>query len=502
MKSNVSISKLFLLFAYFFCGCTELEENPEGVFDPDSFFQTPADVEAAVMGAYAEWVTTPVEKSYMLSLMLRGDMADIGDRNTIGDRIAINDFAMDASNSLVQDAWVRLYRAVSAANTAIQAARGLSAEDAVKNELEAKARFIRAFTYYHLVRCFGAIPYIDAPIENKESLDTIGRTPESTVYGRIIADLVFAKDNLPDRYAQDVRNIGTRGSAATTLAEVYLTLGQFENAAAEARFVIDNAGRFYYALAADYQDLFNAGLVRTLKEPVLTYELKNDIGEGGYNQREGMINLTRIRDYAPRSLSVPVPSLNVYHSWDERDYRRKVSFEDSVDINGVKTALTDTKFAVPRPHIAKYFRFPGPQDGGDDRSSDHHYLLYRYADVLLIAAEAIAETEGATAEAIGYVNQIRARARFNGTTMTDFPADVNPGISKEAFIELIREERRLEFAFEFKRWYDIKRWGILDEVFTGPGSLEPHNINPERDYLFPIPQTEIDVTDFEQNTGY
>src|SRR5690606_1668854 len=168
-------------------------------------------------------------------------------------------------------------------------------------------------------------------------------------------------------------------------------------------------------------------------------------------------------------------------------------FEDTVLIDGNLIHITDANIRVPRPHIAKYFRFPGPQEGGDDRSSDHRYSLYRYADVLLFAAEAIAESEGATPEAIGYVNQIRERARFNGVQATDFPADVELSISNEQFKEVVREERRLEFAFEFKRWYDIKRWGILEQVFTGSTSLESHEVNTTRDYLFPIPQTEIDV---------
>lgn len=492
---------LFILISFslasIYMGCTELEEEPKGLLAPESFFKTPADVEAAVMGAYAEWVNTDIEKSYFLALMLRSDMADIGDRNTNGDRVAINDFSMDADNGLLKDAWERLYQCVSAANTAIKAARDIAADEEIKNELEAKGRFVRAFTYFHLVRTFGDVPYVDAPIESAEALDAVDKTSEEVIYQNIIADLIFSKEHLPAQNPANIRNIGTQGSAATVLADVYLTLRQFENAATEARFVINNAASFDYRLEDNYQDLFNADLAPTLREPILIIEQNNVL-----NPRDGMINLTRIRDYAPRSLSVPVPTLEVYNSWDERDYRRAVSFEDSVDIKGVTTALVDTKFRVPRPHIAKYFRYPGPQLGGDDRASDHHYPLYRYAEVLLIAAEAIGESEGATEEAIGYVNQIRARARFNGVTVTDFPADLALDISNEEFIQAVRDERRLEFAFEFKRWFDIKRWGILEEVFTLPGSLEPHAVNPSRDYLFPIPQTEIDVTGFSQNPGY
>lgn len=504
MKTMKKIIYSIIIFClgFIFNGCTDLDEDPKGLMAPEGFFQTPQDVEAAVYGAYAEWVTVQIEKSYLMALMIRSDMVDIGDRNTLGDRVAINDFSMDANNSLTRDGWERLYQAISAANTAIAGARSITAEENIKRKLEAQARFIRAYSYFHLIRSFGDVPYLDTPIESTEQLDAIGRTPQAEIYQNIIDDLIFAKENLPDRNPSDVRNIGTKGSAATALAEVYLTLERFEEAATEAKFVIGNADQFNYALMPNYQDLFNANLAGTLKEPILTIELKNDLNDGAYNQRDGMINLTRIRDLAPRSLSVAVPTYEVYQSWDNRDYRKKVSFEDSAMISGEKVALLNTNIRVPRPHIAKYFRYPGPQEAGDDRSSDHHYCLYRFSDVLLIAAEAIAESQGATDEAIGYVNQIRERARFNGETYNDFPADVSPDISNADFINLIREERRLEFAFEFKRWFDIKRWQILEEVFTEPGSFEPHNVDPQRDYLFPLPQVEVEVTGFEQNFGY
>lgn len=502
MKNKVL--KLFIsLLALVITGCSDiLEEDPKGLMAPEGFFKTPSDVEAAVMGAYAEWVTVQIEKSFFVALMLRGDMVDIGDLNTLGDRVAINEFSMDANNTLIRDSWVRLYQSISGANIAIDAAREITADENIKKELEAKARFIRAFSNYNLVRTFGDIPYLDSPIESAEELDAIGKTSEEEIYQYIIEDLIYAKENLPLSSRLDGRNIGTKGSAATVLAEVYLTLKQFDEAATEADYIISNAENFNYRLEEDYQDLFNADLAGTLGESIFTYALKNDLNEGSYNQKDGMINLSRVRDLAPRSLSVIVPSLEVYQSWDARDYRRKVSFEDSVTVDGDKTALVNMNIRVPRPHIAKYFRFPGPQEAGDDRSSDHHYNLYRYADVLLIAAEAIAESKGVTPEAIGYVNQIRKRARFNGGMETEFPANVDPGISTAEFIDVVREERRLEFAFEFKRWYDIKRWGILEEAFSGPNALEPQQVNPMRDYLFPIPQTEIDVTGFAQNSGY
>ena len=102
---------------------------------------------------------------------------------------------------------------------------------------------------------------------------------------------------------------------------------------------------------------------------------------------------------------------------------------------------------------------------------------------------------------MGYINQLRARARnWNGTQVT-FPADVTGG----DLTSIVREERRLELAFEYKRWYDIKRWGIGDEVFKGTNSLEPHaNFDSSRDYYFPLPQDELDRNENlkPQNSGY
>lgn len=490
-----------ILISLFFSQCTKLEEAPQGLLAPESFFKSPPDVEAAVLGAYAEWATVPLGRDLQLTLMLRSDMADIGDRNTNGNRIAINDFAMDANNTLVRDVWRYLYRSIAAANTAIAGSRIADGDATLLAQYEAEGRFIRAFSYYFLVRLFGDVPYLAKSVESATELESSSRTSEDEIYTYLIEDLIFAKENLPDTHQGDVRNRATAGTAATVLAEVYLTREAYADAANEARNIINNADRYNYRLEADYQDLYNGDLAGSIREIIFSIDWHNTLDANNYNV-DWLIAQTRIRDYGPRSLSVPVPSLGVYQAWDDRDYRKQVAFEDTVVVGGVPTALTDTKFTAPRPHIAKYFRFPGPQDGGDDRRGDLDYIFYRYADVLLIAAEAIAESEGATAEAIGYFNQIRERARFNGERAGVFPEDVQEGISKEAFIDLVREERRLELSFEFKRWFDIKRWGILMEAFTLPGSFENWPVDPQRDYLFPIPQTEVDVTGFTQNTGY
>ena len=186
--------------------------------------------------------------------------------------------------------------------------------------------------------------------------------------------------------------------------------------------------------------------------------------------------------------------MDVYDDWDDRDYRKGVAFDTTV-VNGNGELVHYSDFpVVKRPHIAKYNRFVG-NNSGSGRRSDFNYTIFRYAEVLLIAAEALNELNGPNAEAQGYVNQVRERARIWPDAVSTFPPDVNPtGLDKNSFRDLVLEERRLELSFEYKRWFDIKRRNLGDEVFKGVNSLEPQpNFNSSEHYHLPIPQSEVDI---------
>ena len=357
--------------------------------------------------------------------------------------------------------------------------------------------------YFNLVRMFGDIPYIDEAISDPASVRDISKTSKEQVYENIIADLDFAKQNLTVTPADHSRSRASKGTAYTILADVYLTLGNYQEAYDHAKWVIDNAASLDYALEPDFQDLFDAKKQDATKEHILSFDfLGSQTGPGSTN--DDIIGaLTGIRGGDIQGWSVAVPSMAVYDTWDARDYRKTVSFEDTTLVDGVPTPYTEYQ-NTKRPHIAKYFRFAGDANG-EGRYSDHNYAAYRYAEVLLTAAEALNEVDGPTDEAIGYVNQIRARARNQAGTMTNFPADVQAGISKDDFRTLVLDERRLELAFEFKRWYDIQRRQMGDEVFKGNDSLEPHNnFVSTQHYLLALPQDELDRNPnlLPQNTGY
>lgn len=508
MKNIINKTVLITMVACFL-SCTDLEEEPVGVLAPEGFFASPKDVETAIFGAYG-WIASERlwGRQFVAAIMLRSDMVDIGDRGTPAERQQVNDFNMDDGNGMVRAFWPYWYQVISAANSAIAGAESLGLPDEEINPLIAEARFVRAFSYYHLVRVFGDIPYIDFFITDPASVISISKTPEEEVYSNILADFEYARQWLPDQQPGDVRSRPTKGTAASYLASLHLTLHDYQNAYNEAKWVIDNKGTFNYELEPDFQNLFRAPLQDGLEETIFSLDfmgLQN--GAGGAND-DIMPPMTGIRGADELGWSVCVPSLAVYNTWDDRDYRKHVSFVDEapVTVDGVTTIVPYTEFQnTKRPHIAKYRRFPG-ESNAEGRYSDNNYATMRYAEVLLIAAEALAEVNGGpNGEAEGYLNEVRARARNWAGVVTGFPADAPTGLSKDAFIDLVIEDRRLELAFEYKRWYDIKRRQLGLEVFTGPNSLEPHpNFDPSRDYLMPLPRTELAINPnlLPQNPGY
>lgn len=502
---NILNKVLIITLVGCFLSCADLEEKPVGLLAPEGFFKTPKDVETAIFGAYG-WIASERlwGRQFVTAIMLRSDMVDIGDRGTPAERQQVNDFNMDDGNGMVRQFWPYWYQVISASNAAIAGAESLALAEEEINPLIAEARFVRAFSYYHLVRTFGDVPYIDYFISDPSAVVDISKTAEEDIYVKILEDLTFAKQWLPDQQPSDVRSRPTKGTAASYLASVHLTLHDYQNAYNEAKWVIDNKGLFNYDLEPDFQNLFRADKQNALTETIFSLDflgLQN--GDGGAND-DIMPPMTGIRGADELGWSVCVPSMAVYNTWDDRDYRKEVSFADEALIGGVLqpyTVFQNTK----RPHIAKYRRFPG-NSNAEGRYSDNNYATMRYAEVLLIAAEALAEINGGpNAEAEGYVNQVRARARNWAGFQTDFPADVVSGLSKDDFINLVLDDRRLELAFEYKRWYDIKRRNLGVEVFTGPNSLEPHpNFDPSRDYLMPLPRTELAINPnlLPQNPGY
>jgi len=503
---------LLLLMGFSIVSCSDLEEQPVGLLAPEGFFKTTDDIQTAVDGAYTHAINEKFwGRKLSIALMLRSDMVNLQSDQTR--RVEHNEFTTLSSNGMITEFWLKTYQGIASANLAIAGAEDVETDIAAKNAVTAQAYFIRAFYYFHLVRQFGAVPYLDAPVTDAEAAGAISRTSADQVYTNIISDLKFAKEWLPN--TQPSRAIPAKSAASAYLSLVYLTIGEYQNAYTEAKEVIDNAGTYDLELDPNFQNLFNANVIDGSKEPIFALDYNNfEAPNNAYDQIAPMTGIRGDDRNSGGGWSVAVPTLAVYETWDAGDYRRAVSLDEEASIGGTVVPYTNFtvsghEHAANQPYIAKYTRFPGAFARGNARATSHNYSMMRYAEVLLIAAEAAVEL-GDNASATDYINQVRARARMGGDTQTGAgtsvtvpPSEVPADITGTVTVNDVLEERRLELAFECKRWYDIARRKIGAEVFSASGLEGAKPAFTADDYLMPLPGDEIERNpNISQNPGY
>lgn len=507
--------------------CSDLEEEPEGLLSGETFFDGIETVNAAVDGVFVNMHSRFfLTRETGMALMLRSDMMAIADPATRQERIDHDDFTDLPSNGNTDVSWPIMFDIVSSANLAIAKGNELEGIDPdLINPVIAKARFGRALAYYHLVRQFGAIPLPTEPITDAVEAANIMKSPVEDVYEVIIADLEFAKIWLPTQPIS--RSLPGKAAASGYLASVYLTMAGTSNteyftlAYNEANDLIGNEGSYNVGLDPDFQNLFNYETSSSSIEPlfILDYNNNGSLGDFGTDY---MAPLTSI-DGADNQdgWSVMAPAIGVYDAWDDNDYRKTVSFIDTFIYDGVDVRydrpLTAEEIANPReaqglpteevrafiyedednvnrPYCAKYSRHFGPS-GDNGRASSLDYMLMRYAEVLLIAAEAGNEIGDPDGNVHSLVNRVRARARSggvtNGNVTSAFPEDI-VGLGQDDFRTMVLEERRLELAFEQKRWYDIVRRRMGTTVFSASGLEGTKNFS-EDDYLIAIPADEVAI---------
>ena len=260
-------------------GCSDLEEKPITQLSPDSYFSdlTLGQIDGFVSGAYAHMVHRNfMSREMTQALMFRSDMMAIG-RTSNQPRTDHDNFTVQADNGLISGGgntyWKKVYQIIAAANEAVQKSAFVEgADETAKKELIAKARFARAFAYFHLVRQFGDIPYLDENTSLGEA-SVAARTPVADVYANIIADFEYAKTNLPNTQAS--RAMPAKSAASAYLSLVYLTMGEYQKAFTEAKDVIDKKGIYELDLEPNFQDLFDATKIDASKEPIFALDYNN-----------------------------------------------------------------------------------------------------------------------------------------------------------------------------------------------------------------------------------
>ncbi len=490
------IITLLAFAAYLLAGCQDfLEEAPVDRFVGDNFYKSTADAEAGVYGVYQ-----PLYSIYRRNILLLNDLPADDHKNGIG---MPNQFLVDleflrytAENTFVRDNWRNHYSAIQRANTVIGNISNMSIPDALKKRLIAEASFLRGLYYFNLVRFHGDVP-LSLGIESVQDA-LIPRTPKAEVYAQIIKDLQLAETNLPKTVDANNQGRATAGAAKILLGKVYLAQKNFQAAADKLAEVVSNEGQYNYGLHPNFEDNWREA-TENGRESVLTIELMESPGV-----TNSQMSLQGPKFSVPGG-AVPgivganeadIPTVELLSNYEPGDRRKGVTFK--TDFLSPKTG----KIVVSSiPLFGKYWQ-EGVTATGNCSINVH---ILRYADALLMYAEALAET-GKIAESMAVLNRVRERAF--GDKIHNISS-----LSKDALRDKIYLERRLELANEGQRWFDLVRTGRFVETMKAHGMEEAKLAESNkttitdnaRDYqvLFPIPQVELDINPLlKQNQGW
>ncbi|GAB1462139.1 RagB/SusD family nutrient uptake outer membrane protein [Pedobacter sp.] len=452
-----------------------------------------------------------VSDGFMVATSIRSDDADKGSTPTDGgaDVIGMDNFPA-LTNGRVNSIWTEYFTMINRCNTIIDQINNnteIVASPEAKIQAEAEARFLRAYSYFVLVRCFGGVPKIDRVLEVTAN---IPRSTPAEIYAFIESDLIFAAANLPLNWDKKFAGRSTKGAANGILAKVYLYQQKWAAAMAAANTVMTSG---QYDLSVNYNTIFSeAG--ENSKESIFeiqgtasaTVPTGNGIQYASIQGTRGNTNEWN------RGWGWNTPSDQLEAAYEPNDprktrtilYSRSATLPNAVTIYGqaapfYPTEVPNTKYnhkvLVNPSFIAQY----------NSRSGWWmNVRILRYADVVLMYAEAANEVGGTTniANALAAVNSIRARARRDLPTTA--PANSLPNLDitdQSALRDAIRQERRIELAMEHERFFDIVRWGIDVAAMQAAGKT---NYNPNRDRLLPIPQQQIDLSKgvLTPNPGY
>ena len=479
MKLKYNLIAIALL-GFSFSSCSDfLEQNPQTDLSENDFYKTADDILSAVNGVYSSLQEGDIYGNWYVF----GEIPSDNTRNQLSGSVTtqneFDQFYIDTQNSMIANFWKAAYKVINRTNTVLGRIDGIEINTELANRYKLECKFIRALMYFNLVRVYGDVPLVLKEISISESYDIL-REPKENVYNQIIADLKEAQD-LPVSYSTAEDGRATQGAAKALLANVYMTLHKYAEAETILAEII-NSGR--YSLLENTPGSLNIDGYKNVFSPV-NHNSKEGIFElqflkGGYGEGSNYAN-----NFAPENSGTNVvavggtggnniPEMDIYNAYEEGDLRRDFSMSLGYYDNRKNNEWVESRY------VCKFMDVPY-----QNNDASNNYPVIRYADVILMYAEALNQN-GKTAEACKYLNMTRRRGFGYQTTETS-PVDLQT-TDKAQFALMVEQERRVELAFENHRWFDLIRTGRAVEVMRSKGfSLNETNL------ICPIPQKQIDV---------
>jgi len=486
--------------------CTKnLDVVPETSLSSATFFTQEADFKQAVNAAYV-----PLRTIYNNFDWLLGEMHSDNTyyyRNILfgatEQQENIADFSLPTANGVttntnVRDEYRNFYQIIARTNQVLVAIDKVEFDAASKANLKGQAQFLRAFSYFKLVQYFGKVPMHLTPVTNRqEAAAPLASVDE--VYKQIESDAKAAAQGLLAKSKQEPGRV-TSGTAKTLLANLYLVQKKWAEAEAMSKEVITSNE---YSLMPNYADAFS-GTNSNKNNAESVFEVQYQEGSSGYNgnliyrflpfpmtaaELQPITGTSNPQGLSGEGNNAPTPDIiAAYEAGDKRK-------DASIAYVTLSQSLRDNKVY---PYIKK-FAAPHAQHN----NTGNNWPVYRFAEVLLFAAEALNE-QGKGAEALQYINKVRDRA---------FGAGVSPiaATGQAQLRDIIAKERRVELAFENKRWNDLVRTGKAVEVITAygnrvkanpqayyypAGAVPPNNAFTNIDLVYGLPADEAALSPF------
>ncbi|MCC8113700.1 MAG: RagB/SusD family nutrient uptake outer membrane protein [Bacteroidales bacterium] len=490
MKLNtIKKTALWLGVALGCVGCVSLDEDLTGQPTPDKFFGTLTDFNSFITGAYtplyaiygsdAPYVATAGGEDVNVYCVVRWRGFEYANVQTVANPDEITDVL-----------WNNSYTSISSCNTLISLVRDndkLSAEDL--EPIAGEARFLRALNYFNMVRWFGEIPVLTE--DNQSNAAEEKQSPIEEVYAQIVEDLLEAETLLPNVPSQNGKP--SKYAAKALLAKVYLSMAGYPlyltEHYADARdkayeVMTDGKSANGFSLENTFLNLWLYDNRYSNSEFIFTLYSSSDNGTGGYINRA-------IRPTAEGGWADWTSDQRFLNSFPQGDGSRVEGTFYLTFNDGTSWKNAD----VAEPYVAK-LRDGGPKAGGFYGNSvanlaDGFYCLLRYADVLLVYAEAANMAEGSpSATAYSAINEVRSRAGL----------DPLSGLTKDTFDSAVLDERNWELAFECNRWFDLcRRHKVADVIKV----YYPDITITDNNYLLPKPTDQLAIMlGVSQNPGY
>ena len=478
-----------------------LSEEPKDFLSPENLPNTEAECNMLLMGSLSYWRSNNFERHINFIAEATTDAVVSATANNVA-RDEMNSLTWQSDNESLYKPWQQFYACINASNIMIEKVPNASkVSDEVKTRYVAAARYMRAMSYFYLVRIFNDVIYLDTPVNDFTSANNMTKTPAKEIYNKIVEDLEYAEANLPVKWDSGTER-PTVAAAKSLLSWVYITMAgeqvkdntMWAKAASKAKEVIDNAATYGIKLEENYADLWLVNN-RYNKESIFALNFADGLGD---NQCGAEWRPTSIGSESGWGFFYTKQSY--IDKFDDKDKRKAATFLTEIVSTVDNKTYTTENFGSPYPHGKKWC------DGGRENFSqrnkrtDMYIPIIRYAEILLINAEAKAELGILTQNDLNAtVNLLRSRVEMPEMTI-NVPIDpaleaLYPSVSgalKNVILE-IRRERRVELVFEGFRFDDLMRWkaGKLLEkepeglYFPGLGKYDLTGDGIEDIYLIP-----------------